>query len=53
MKKIYQVMAVMETYCYLDIEATSMEEAYKIAKDTDGGNLLQMIVGVQAIGVYR
>ena len=40
MKKIYQVMAVMETYCYLDIEATSMEEAYKIAKDTDGGEFV-------------
>ena len=39
-KKTYQVMAVMETYCYLDVEATSIEEAYEIAKDTDGGEFV-------------
>ena len=39
-KKKYSVMAVMETYCYLDVEATSKVEAYDIARDTDGGQFI-------------
>ena len=40
-KKKYSVMAVMESYCYLDVEATSKEEALEIAQDTDGGEFVE------------
>jgi len=39
-KKKFKVMAVMETHCYLDVEAINKEEAYEIASDTDGGEFI-------------
>lgn len=38
---IYRVWAAMETYCYLDVEADSPEEAYAIAEETDGGDFIE------------
>ena len=36
-KKKIIVMAVMTTYCYLEVEAKDEDQAYDIAIDTDGG----------------
>ena len=36
--KTYRVKATMESYCYIDIQAENPEEAWDIARDTDGGN---------------
>lgn len=37
MKKTYKVTATMYTKLICEIEADSLDEAWKIAKDTDGG----------------
>ena len=38
---VYRVWAAMETYCYLDVEADSIDEAMDIAKATDGGEFIE------------
>ena len=37
---LYRVWAVMETDCYLDVEADSIEDAMDVAYDTDGGDFI-------------
>ena len=37
-KKIFRVQAECITYCYIDIEADSIDEANEIAEETDGGD---------------
>ena len=41
-KKTFRVQAEIITYCYLDVEATSKEEAHEIAEATDGGEFVTM-----------
>ena len=41
MKKTYRVMAVMTSYCYIEIEAESKKDAFDIAQDTDGGDFIE------------
>ncbi len=36
----YRVWAKMTTYSYLDVEAESPDEAFNIAKETDGGEFI-------------
>ena len=38
--KTYRVWAKMISYCYLDVEADSVEEANEIAMETDGGEFI-------------
>lgn len=38
MKKKFRVWATYQSDCYLDIEAEDKDEAYAIAKNTDGGD---------------
>ena len=38
MKKKFRVWATYRTECYLEVEAEDLDEAYDIAKDTDGDN---------------
>jgi len=40
MKKTFRVQAECITYCYIDVEADSTEEANQIAADTDGGEFI-------------
>lgn len=37
----YRVMYKSTDYLYLDVEADSLEEAKKIAEDTDGGEFVK------------
>lgn len=39
-KKTYRVWAKVTSYCYLDVEASSEDEAFAIADDTDGGDFI-------------
>ena len=39
-KMKYKVQAEVVTYCYIEIEAHSVEEANQIAEDTDGGDFI-------------
>ena len=39
-KKTFRVYAKVITYCYIDIDANSKEEAEDIAMDTDGGDFV-------------
>lgn len=40
-KKMYRVLATMETDLYLDVEADSREEAMEIGENTDGGDFIE------------
>jgi hypothetical protein len=40
-KKMYRVLCTMETDLYLDVEASSREEAMEIAQNTDGGDFIE------------
>lgn len=40
-KKMYRVLCTMETDLYLDVEASSREEAMEIAEATDGGEFIE------------
>ena len=40
MEKVYRVHAYMVCPCYLDVKATSPEEANRIAAETDGGDFI-------------
>ena len=37
----YRVWAKSNSYCYLDVEAESIEEAREIGYDTDGGEFIE------------
>ena len=37
---LYRVWAKMTNYCYLDVEADTIDEAEKIAEDADGGDFI-------------
>lgn len=37
---LYRVWAKMTNYCYLDVEADSIDEAEEIADETDGGDFI-------------
>ena len=39
-KKIFRVQAEVISYCHIDIEAVSAEEANDIAKGIDGGDFI-------------
>lgn len=39
---MYRVYATMTTELYLDVEAESEDEAMDIAKDTDGGEFIEL-----------
>jgi hypothetical protein len=39
-KKTFRVYAKVITYCYIDIDAKTKEEAEDIAMDTDGGDFV-------------
>ena len=39
-KNTFRVYAKVITYCYIDIDANSKEEAEDIAMDTDGGDFV-------------
>lgn len=41
-KKMYRVLATMETDLYLDVEADSREEAMEIGENTDGGDFIEV-----------
>lgn len=38
--KTYRVYAEVSTRCYIDVEASSKEEALEIGRDTDGGDFI-------------
>lgn len=38
---LYRVWAKMTTYCYLDVDADSADEANEIAENTDGGDFIE------------
>ena len=38
--KRFKVKAKVVTYCYTEVEATSKEEAWLLAKEEDGGNFI-------------
>lgn len=38
---LYRVWAKMTSYCYLDVDAASADDAYAIACDTDGGDFIE------------
>ena len=40
MKKTFRVQAEVITYCYIDVEADSIEEANEIAGQIDGGDFI-------------
>lgn len=37
---LYRVWAKMTNYCYLDVEADTIDEAEEIAEDADGGDFI-------------
>ncbi len=37
MMKTYRVWAKCVSFCFIDVEANSEEEAWELAKDADGG----------------
>lgn len=39
-KKIFRVQAEVVSYCHIDIEANSAEEANSIAEGVDGGDFI-------------
>lgn len=38
--KIYRVYAKYTSYCYIDVEAESEEDAYEKASEIDGGDFI-------------
>lgn len=38
---VYRVWAKMTSYCYLDVEAASVEDALAFAEDADGGDFIE------------
>jgi hypothetical protein len=41
----YKVYASYISFCYIDVEADSEEQAYEIAENTDGGDFKQTELG--------
>lgn len=39
-KNRYRAVAKVTSYCYLDIDASNLDEAWKIAEETDGGEYI-------------
>ena len=40
MKKTFRVQAKVTTFCYIDVEASSIEEANEKAEQMDGGDFI-------------
>jgi len=38
---VYRVWAKMTSYCYLDVEADSVEDALNYAENADGGDFIE------------
>ena len=49
----YRVHASYSTYLYLDVEANSLDEAWQIAKNADGGDFKSTELGDWNIDFVR